>query len=558
MFPFNINSKLLFLLVAAIPVFTTFTACHKGKNDFQGRDNFITAFTLKKGGTTFYASINDSVIVIKAPEGFSLDSATAEVSLSEHAAMFPDPASLSQWDEEALFVVNAWNGERKIYKYTVDRTSINVAGSVVLATQADVDAFAKQGATEVSGSLIIGSLAGKDSITNLAALYKLKRVGYSLIIYPTFSARQIVGLDNLQSVGNAIQIETADTLDKLALPALETASSISLKSVLIGSVNFPKLKLLSKFLTIDASVGTLAFPGLQQVGGAVTLNTDPASGALMQVASFPALTTTGNITVSNFRQLTKLDCPVLTKAGDLKLENLTSLFNVSCPKLQTAGVITLPTESKLTQIGFPALTQSGGLFLAAKTINTLEVPLLKTISGDLFLWDNTLRTFSMPVLEEVGGNINISQLSQLTQTTVEWPALKKVSGDFYIQVQSSSVNTLTCAALTFVGGDLTVGTGYGNTSLAMVSFPKLTTITGKMRLFAEQAPGNPNTRLTNLNGFAALTKVISIEVTGQSILTSFAGLQLAIPGISAAGWKATGNSYNPTYSDLQAGKWTKP
>src|SRR4051812_7933528 len=196
MFHFHIKRTLGFLLVAAILVFT---ACRKEKNDFQGRDNFITSFTLKKGGTTFTASITDSVIVIKAPEGYSLDSAIADVSLSEHAAMYPDPASLTQWDEEALFVVHAWNGERKTYKYTVDRSPILTAGSVVLATQADVDAFAKQGATEIAGSLIIGSMAGKDSITNLAALYKLKRVGYALIIYPTYSGRQMVGLDNLQS-----------------------------------------------------------------------------------------------------------------------------------------------------------------------------------------------------------------------------------------------------------------------------------------------------------------------------------------------------------------------
>ncbi|OQP38680.1 hypothetical protein A4H97_18350 [Niastella yeongjuensis] len=555
MFHFNINRTLVFLLVAAMPVFT---ACHKEKNDFQGRDNFITGFTLKKDGTTFTASIADSVIVINAPEGLSLDGAIADVSLSEHASMFPDPASINQWDEEALFVVNAWNGQRKTYKYTVNRTSINVAGSVVLTTQADVDAFAKQGATEVAGSLIIGSIAGKDSITSLAALYKLKRIDYSLIIYPTLSARQIVGLDNLQSVGNDIQIQTADTLDIVAFPALESAGSISIQSVLIDALNFPKLKQVAKFLNINASVSSFTAPILQQVKGAVTLSTDAFSGALMQVVSFPALTTTGNFTISNFRQLTKLDCPVLTKTGDLKLDNLTSLFNVSCPKLQTAGYITLPGESKLTQISFPALTQAGGWYMAAKTINTLELPLLKTISGDLLMWDNSLRTFSMPLLEEVSGSINITQMSQLTQSAVEWPVLKKVGVDFYLQIQSALVNRLSCAALASVGGDLVVGTGYGTTSLATVSFPKLTTITGNLRLFAEQAPSNPNSKLTSLDGFTALSKVKSIDVSGQSVLTSFAGLQLAIPGINAAAWRASGNNYNPTYSDLQAGKWTKP
>ena len=164
----------------------------------------------------------------------------------------------------------------------------------------------------------------------------------------------------------------------------------------------------------------------------------------------------------------------------------------------------------------------------------------------------------MPDLEEVGGDVTISQLTQLTQAAVEWPALKKVSGNFNIQVQSNSVKTLNCAALTYVGGDFTVGTGYGTNSLVTVAFPKLATIAGKMKLYGERAPSSANTKLVNLDGFAALTSVKAITISGNSLLTSFAGLQLAIPNISSANWLASGNSYNPAYSDLQAGKWTKP
>ena len=79
-----------------------------------------------------------------------------------------------------------------------------------------------------------------------------------------------------------------------------------------------------------------------------------------------------------------------------------------------------------------------------------------------------------------------------------------------------------------------------------------------MKLYGERAPSSPHTKLINLDGFAALTNVKAITVSGQSLLTSFAGLQSAIPNISATNWVVSGNSYNPTYSDLQAGKWTKP
>jgi hypothetical protein len=446
---FNINRTAFFLLLATG---LSLAACKK-TNDFQGHDNFITAFTLKKGGTTFTAAITDSSIIITAPDGFTLDSAQATVTISENASIYPKPSSIIEWDDESLFVVDAHNGEAKSYKYTVTRSSIPINGSVVLETQADVDAFGKLGATEITGNLIIGRTAGTDSITNLAVLYKLKKVDYSLIIYPTFAATQIVGLDNLQSVGTDLKIESLNDLITLVLPSLETAGSISINNPLSETVSFPKLTHVLRSLTVSAPLNSMSFPNLSQVDGAMTLTTDPSSGAaLIPVLSFPALTSAGSIAVSNFRQTTKLDLPSLTTTGDLNLSNLTALYDLNCPVLQkTTGIITIPDPSKLTQISFPALTQAGGLVITNNTINVVE-------------------------------------------------------------------------------------------------FPALTTITGGLMVL--------NTKLTNLDGFAALKSAQSIEISGQPVLTSFQGLQGVIPAITAAGWTASGNAYNPSYEDLVAGKWT--
>jgi len=182
------NHRYIYQLVTGclLASVTFFSACKK-KSDFVGIDNYITSFSLKKGSTTFMAAITDSSIIINAPEGFSLDSATATVKLSEHASIYPNPSAIISWNEESQFVVNAYDGARKIYRYTIQRKGISVDNDVVLATQADVDAFAAQGATEIAGNLIIGAMTGTDSITNLNGLYKLKKIGYSLIVYPTFS-----------------------------------------------------------------------------------------------------------------------------------------------------------------------------------------------------------------------------------------------------------------------------------------------------------------------------------------------------------------------------------
>jgi hypothetical protein len=691
------NRYFIFLLLIATLVSP---ACRK-KNEFQGHDNFITSFTLKKGTTTFTAAITDSSIVIKAPEGFSLDSAKATVTLSENATIYPSPSSIVQWGDESLFVINAYNGEKRSYKYTVDRVGISVDNSVVLATQADVDAFAARGATEITGNLIIGSTAGTDSITNLTALYKLKKVGYSLIIYPTFSATQIVGLDNLQTVGGTIQIESLNNLVKVALPALETIGSLSIRTPFTEDLEFPKLTRITKSLMVNAPLNAMSFPDLSQVGGALTLSTDNnTASALIAVISFPMLTNAGSISLSGFRQTTKLDFPELTTTGDLNLSDLTALYNISCPRLQTAtGIINTPGPCKLTQLSFPALTRTGGLNISNKTINAVEFPALRTIAGDLsvissaidgikdltalttitgrlYLGDlpkmttlslppslktigkltlynyfvtppaeinvkgltigeielqnkgtvkligdevfkgtltinpgnsasfpllegfseidslsfagyisyisdlqikgirkinkgfrmpnNNLQTFSMPDLEEVGGDFLINQLQQLSQSTVELPALTKVSGSFNVLVQSTSVTTLSCPALASVGGDFLVGTGfddgYGVRCLSNLFFPALTSIGGSMKIYADYFAdyGYSSTKITNLDGFAVLKNVRSIEISGQSMLTSFQGLQQALPAINAAGWKASGNAYNPTYEQLEAGNWTKP
>ncbi|HEY4286565.1 MAG TPA: hypothetical protein VGN00_05655 [Puia sp.] len=457
--PFNIYKTSLFvLLVTGLSL----AACKK-KNDFIGHDNYITSFSLKKADMTFTAAITDSSIIVTVPDGFSLDSAVATVAVSENASIYPKPSSIVQWDDEALFVVDAHNGEAKSYRYTVTRSAVPVNGSVVLATQADVDAFGKMGATGITGNLIIGAPAGTDSVTSLAALFNLKKIGYSLIIYPTYSATGIVGLDNLQSIGTDLKVEGVNNLVELVLPSLATTGSISVNNPLTETITFPKLTHVAGSLAINAPLNRMTIPNLRQVDGDLSLTTDPSSGAaLIQDLAFPVLTSVGSVAVSNFRQTIKLDLPSLTAltTGDLNVSNMTALYDLNCPVLQTTkGIITIPdpfVATKLTQISFPALTQTGGVNIGINSLNVIDFPALATISGSL---------------------------------------------------------------------QINAGYPYNST-------------------------------LTSLDGFAALKNAQSIGITGQSALTSFKGLQGVIPNITAAGWTAWGNAYNPAYEDLAAGKWT--
>jgi hypothetical protein len=184
-----------------------FVACTENEADpFSGKDNYIAAFSLTQGNTVFDAAIAGDVITVTVPEGLSLNNAKATVKLSENASIYPDPAKITAWDDEALFAVTAYNGAKATYKYTVARSGVAREGTVVLETQADVDAFGQLGITFIDGNLTVGRAAGTDSITSLAPLAGLKEVAYSLTLNPTYAGTGLEGLENLERVGGTLQV----------------------------------------------------------------------------------------------------------------------------------------------------------------------------------------------------------------------------------------------------------------------------------------------------------------------------------------------------------------
>lgn len=668
--------------------------CKKEKSPFLGTDHYITAFSLQKSGTVFTASVTDSSIVVKAPEGYSLDSAVVSCSVSENAVIYPDPAAITSWNEEMLFVVTAYDQSQKTFKYSVERTSILAEGSVVLSTQADVEAFGSQGITEISGSLIIGNKAGTDSITTLAPLYKLRKIGYSLTINPTYAAKEFVGFDNLTEIGDGLIIESVNRLEKIAFPELISAGRISIKTEATQAVVFPALKQVSTSILVQTPLAGFSFPLLQTVGETLTMDGVYGKDAPLREISFPSLKDAGNIWLGGYPKAGKIELPELTKTGDITLFFTNALYAMIAPKLQTlSGKLSIPEQTEITELVFPALRTAGTIEVSSKKVNAIELPLLGTIEndlrlavvsvkgikgltaltaikGELYLRDlpnmtalelpaslqqigiltlnnrqvnapaeidvrglnvkeirlevstpvklignevyegtltinpaslttfpelqgfseldslsfagyisnindlhlqgirkirkgfqipnNNVQAFSMPDLESVGGDFVINHLQGITTSILDFPKLKMVAGNFSTTIQSSSVKTLQFSALEFIGGDCSIGTGFDNRCLSALLFPALQTIGGKLRVYAEFADWYPNTALTNLDGFAALTNVNAIEVSTQMVLESFAGLKNAFPSITETGWKAFDNDYNPTYSDLAAGKWIKP
>ena len=404
-----------------------FAACNKEEQDpFSGKDSYITAFSLQQGETVFHAAIAGDVITITKPEGFSLTQAKAIVKLSENASIYPDPATVTDWDEERQFVVTAHNGSTQIkYKYTVEHSGIAHDGTVILETQADVDAFGQQGITFIDGNLIIGRTAGTDSITSLAPLSGLKEVVYAFTLQPTCAITGLEGLENLEHVGGTFQIGGTTTatglkhLEILTLPALKTVGVFSLLNTVTFIVELPELTNVSKLLNLNCPLYQLQLPQLQTAGTLTLAAASNASTSLAQI-SLPALEEVeGNITVSYLSSVAKLSLPELKKLGGFSFSGMTLLSFIYAPKLEeTTGTMSFSSLNGLVELSFPALKQAGTLTVSScKNLSILEVPKLET-AGAINLSSVSLNGMADFTALETAGTITLSNLSGWTTVTI--------------------------------------------------------------------------------------------------------------------------------------------
>lgn len=127
--------------------------------------------------------------------------------------------------------------DSKVYSYTYQYTDIEQSGSVVLATQAEVDNFAKTGINKIEGSLTIGTADGEE-ITNLDGLANLKQISNSLVINPSYKGTDLTGLDNLEQLGS------------FKLGSTTSAS----KNIMLKTVNLPSLLGVTGDFVVNSSV----------------------------------------------------------------------------------------------------------------------------------------------------------------------------------------------------------------------------------------------------------------------------------------------------------------
>ncbi|MDR0729267.1 MAG: DUF5018 domain-containing protein [Prevotellaceae bacterium] len=415
----TIKTCLLLLWTAAFVA-----ACDKNEQDpFAGKDSYITAFSLQQGEAVFHAAIAGEVITLTVPEGVPLIQAKATVKLSENATIYPDPATITDWDEECRFVVTAHNGARSTYKYTVARRGIAHSGAVLLETQADVDAFGQQGITLLDGNLTIGRSTGTDSITSLAPLESLKGITYLLTINPTCA---ITGLEGLQNLAHAGGLQFGGTttatalkrLETLALPALKTAGSINLQNTVTVIVELPELTSVSKQFSLNCPLWQLQLPNLQYAGSLTLTTVSGNSTATLTAVSLPALEEVGLVSISYFPKLYKIELLELKKMDGMTLTRMPQLSFIHAPQLaEITGSATCSYLNTLSEMGWPELQRVGTLDCSyCDGLSTFDFPKLTNV--------NTIDFVSLPALSGFSG---FSALQTVGTFTFMYSAMDRIA-----------------------------------------------------------------------------------------------------------------------------------
>lgn len=468
------------------------TACSEEKTELPwGSDNYIVSFSLTTGADTYPAVIRDGRITVSIPYNVSLEDAQVSYELCEHASIYPDPATVADWNQEWQFLVSSYDNQNdRTYLYTVERTDIATDGSLTLRTQAEVDAFARSGINTVEGNLTIGGEDEENPVTNLDGLKNLVSVHCDLTITAAYTGETLAGLENLTAC-ESLRIGSAahpnETLRQLSLPALkEVKGALCICGTALQTADFKSLQnVAGHFVLQSDALLQLTADELTSVAGNMTLvgTTADAAKAPCEQMYFPKLQRIdGALTLSRFDRLSGLGTTfgVLTQAGALRYEHLALANTFEFPLIETTGNITVTDCPILRSVLLSALTDAGSLEITGcPAIETLSFPKAERFDGDVSL-------ATLPAIKDFGEFL---------------PALKAISGDLSIDDLPSLEGVLDLSGCTFSPNS--------TLDLRLVAATRLTELRGgdfggSLRIDASSLTPQPEAMPFGITGFKNL------------------------------------------------------
>ena len=521
--------KQTFNIMLLCAFLSLFAGCDKEESPFEGSDTHILSFALTTAdGARYVASLDAGNILLSVPYGVSLSGATAEYMLCENASINPDPASISDWGDEYLFRVEAYDGSYESYRYGVEYTENTEEGTILFTTQEEVDAFASSGTTIVGGSVIIGAerepSSQYDTIRNIDALASLKVIGANLVIRDTYKGRNIDGLANLEKAGG-IYVGRED--EKCALeggfclsfPKLASATDIIIVSDSIAEISFPALATVNNAFYVNSkSVEEIEAGLLQECFGDITVEgrsqgSSSSSGTTVNQKltslSLPALETVfGSLSVNNVWSLSNVDLPLLSEVkGSLSLTCLYGLEELEFPSLQmTGGDMEITSNDAMVSFSAPLLKGAGSLSVASSGssyINLTDIALgsIEEVNGDFSIKYASMENLSFPDLKKIAGKLELSTfyfLETLSFDSLEECGELSITSvanvrelDFSKVPQTGAITLSGCTGLVqmkspkVVTGNLSITNASSNAeNMFLTEMPGLDTVRGTLRITA--------------------------------------------------------------------------
>lgn len=209
------------------------------------------------------------------------------------------------------------------------------AGNIILATQADVDAFAVNypACGAITGDLTVSG----SGINNLSGLSQIASVGGSVTIYLCNSLQNLNGLNNLTSIGGNLDLTVNTQLTNItALGNLQTIGGSLIFNndpAITSLIGLDNLTSVGNLLSIKGTgiVNCVGLGNLASVGFFFEISNNPA---LTSLESLSSLTTIGGyIEMQNNPQLT-----TLTGLDNISPASITSILIRNCTNLSFCSV----------------------------------------------------------------------------------------------------------------------------------------------------------------------------------------------------------------------------
>lgn len=359
--------------------------------------------------------------------------------------------------------------------------------------------------TNAGGNFTIENAFALENLDGLAAL---KNVGGQLRLNNLYVLKSWNGLQQLETVGGNCQLMNIPLLEDAEMNGLKSLTSIGADVMIYGVAfkNFTGFKL----TTLKS------------------LNIYGVEGSAIESIDLSGIEVKERIVIGNMPTQVKL-------------------------RGKDAVAASLHIEGAAVKMeGFKEVKDLTFTYYIEESPVPVQVFPIQKVKGNLTIAVSGFTGVQLPELVEVDGK---SQIDGYGATVFEFAKLT-TAGAMNLNIGGSAVDVFTMPVLETVKGDLVIATGLYSGSIGDLQFAKLKTVEGKLQLLgANEYYGN--TRMTNLDGFSALTQVQGIDIHYNLELVNYAGIKNALASFTAEQWSVVGNAYNPSYEDLQAGKYVK-